>query len=92
MCEHHSFFVNANVARLEDTGRFMVDITIECDQCKKPFRFIGLPIGLDMNGAAVSPTGTEGRFAIHPAGEKVPGLSDDQPAGFRQIPLKGAHD
>jgi len=84
-CKHEQFFVNASVARLEDIGRFSVDIKIHCEQCGKPMRFVGLPIGLDLNGAACSPDGTEGRFAIHPAGDPVPGIPDDLPAGFRVL-------
>ena len=82
-CTHPDFDVFATINRIEDTGRFNADIQIVCAKCKKKFRFIGLPMGLDMNGAAVSPDGTEGRFAIHPVGEKVPGLPDDAPAGFQ---------
>lgn len=73
---------NVDVNRLEDTGRFSADVRIECADCGKKMRFIGLPMGLDLNGAAVSFDGTEGRFAIHPVGEQVPDLRDDGPAGF----------
>jgi len=82
-CKHECFMANVEVNRHEDTGRFTANVRIQCDQCGKPMRFIGLPMGVDMNGAAVSVDGTEGRFAIHPKGEAVPGLSDDQPASFR---------
>lgn len=84
-CKHEEFQVLADVNRLADVGRFTLDLRVGCIQCGKPFRFLGLPIGLDLNGAAVSPDGIEARLAIHPVGEKVPGLSDDEPAGFRQI-------
>lgn len=84
-CQHMSFECNAQVNRLEDIGRFSVDIRVKCAECGKPFRFLGLPLGLDLNGAAVSSDGTEGRFAIHPVNESVPGLGD-QPAGFRVLP------
>ena len=84
-CEHPNFEANVTINRLSDTGRFMADVTICCAYCRKPFRFLGLPIGLDMTGAAVSPDGTEGRFAIYPKGETPPGLRNDDPAGFRQI-------
>jgi len=81
-----NFEAQVDVNRIEDTGRFNADVRIKCADCGKPMRFIGLPMGLDMNGAAVNPDGTEGRFAIHPVNEMVPGLSDDQPAGFRVLP------
>lgn len=81
-CEHHSFAAEVDVARLEISKRFMADIRIKCADCGKPMRFIGMPMGLDLNGCAVSPDGTEARLAIHPVNEQVPGLSDDCPAGF----------
>lgn len=81
-----NFEAQVDVNRIEDTGRFSADVRIKCAECGKPMRFIGLPMGLDMNGAAVSPDGTEGRFAIHPVNEPVPGLAADEPAGFRILP------
>lgn len=85
-CQHEAFFVNAMVNRIDNGPmRFNADISISCEQCGKKFRFLGLPMGLDMFGAAVSPDGTEGRFAIHPVGVVVPGMRDDEPAGFRVL-------
>lgn len=80
-CKHEDFEANVAVNRIEDTGRFMADVRIECTQCKTAFRFIGLPIGLDMNGAAVSADGTEGRFAIAPKGEVLT-IVDGAPSGY----------
>lgn len=37
---------------LEDTGRYTADIRIVCSACLTPFRFLGLPYGLDLTGAA----------------------------------------
>ena len=74
-CKHEEFAVNTVVNRLEDTGRFQADITIKCDQCGTPFRFLGLPLGVDLNSAAVSFDGTEARMAIAPKGEAVPPIS-----------------
>ena len=69
-CEHRNFSTKANVARLEDSGGFLVDIIIECSDCKSPFVFLGLPYGLNMQGAAMSPDGTEARLAIRPQREE----------------------
>lgn len=63
-CPHEEFHADVRVDRLEDSGRFCADITIKCVQCGTPFRFLGLPCGLDLNGAAVSVDGTEARLAI----------------------------
>lgn len=80
-CDHPSFNATVDVSRLEDTGRFMSDVEISCAVCGVPMRFIGLPAGLDMNGATVSMDGTEGRFAIAPKGEVVSEL-EGTPIGF----------
>ena len=82
-CKHMNFMTEVDVARLEDSGRFSASIRINCTDCGHKMRFLGLPLGLDLNGAAISADGTEGRFAIHPVGEAVPNLKDDGPAGFR---------
>jgi hypothetical protein len=66
LCYHHNFTANVTVNRIEDTGRFMADVRIECADCGLPFSFKGLRAGLDCNGAAVSPDGLEGRFALAP--------------------------
>ncbi len=63
------FECDVTVVRLEDIGRFEADVKIMCRQCKTPFRFIGLPAGVDLNGATVSIDGQEARLAIAPKGE-----------------------
>ncbi len=81
-CKHEQFECHCAVARLEDSGRFQADIKIHCVQCGEPFRFLGFPAGLDMNGAAVSADGTELRAAIGTA-ETVANIIDgDCPVGF----------
>jgi hypothetical protein len=66
ICEHKKFQVKADVNRLEDSGQFQLDVKVICMQCLKPFEFIGLPVGLNLNGAAISFDGTEARLAIKP--------------------------
>lgn len=74
-CLHENFNVSAEIVRLmasdgqEPPERFAADIRVTCRDCGLPFRFIGLPHGVDFNGAAVSADGTEGRFCIAPKGE-----------------------
>ena len=82
-CKHDSFDVHAMVNRIEDIKRFHMDIRVKCADCGNPFRFIGLPMGLDFNSPTVEANGQEGRFPIYPAGEEVPGLPDDVLPGFR---------
>jgi hypothetical protein len=80
-CPHESFDAKVDVYHLTDTGRFSADVRIKCRQCGTPFRFIGLPCGLDLNGAAVNPDATEARLAIAPKGEVIP-MVDGAPMGF----------
>jgi len=40
-CKHAAFKATVNVARLEDTGRFVAEISIKCCQCDLPFQFMG---------------------------------------------------
>lgn len=75
-CPHDFFQANVTVDRIENTGRFTADIKIECERCGVPMKFLGLPRGLDMNGAAVSIDGTEARLAIHPKDEPVPDIGN----------------
>lgn len=79
-CDHPDFSAAVDIHRLE-AGRFQAHVRIRCAICGKAFRFIGLPAGLDLNGAATSPDATEARLAIAPEGEVV-SLVDGAPVGF----------
>lgn len=94
-CEHMNFACECNVGRLSETEggpitRYSLDVRVVCADCGLPFRFIGLPTGLDLNGAAVSIDGLEGRFAIAPKGQVVSVL-EGAPMGFtvRRVDLSG---
>lgn len=68
-CKHMDFAASVNVARLEDTGRFMAEIRVTCADCGRPFQFLGLEPGIDLSGARVSINGLEANLAICPQGE-----------------------
>ena len=75
-CEHNSFRCDVTVNRLPEVEggpvqRYNAVVRIVCEDCNVPFRFIGLPAGSDLNGAAVSIDGTEARLAIAPKGEVI---------------------
>ena len=70
------------VTFLQDSGRYAADVRIRCRDCGTRFRFIGLPAGVDLNGAAVSVDGTEARLAIAPEGEVINALEGGTPSGF----------
>lgn len=73
-CNHENFAAEVDVNRLlqdeesAEPNRWQADVRIKCADCGLPMRFIGLPAGMDLNGAAVSVDGEEGRFAIAPRG------------------------
>lgn len=76
MCLHESFDAEVTVNRLpEEEGgpikNYSADVRVKCHDCGLPFRFMGLPYGLDLRGAAVSVNGEEARLAIAPQGEVV---------------------
>lgn len=74
-CVHVNFGVRADIGRLKDNDNqpddapvknYVAEITVVCTDCLKPFRFIGLPCGVDLEGAAVSVDGREARLRILP--------------------------
>lgn len=69
-CPHMNFGADCRVARLEDSGRFMLEVSVRCLDCGQPFQFLGLPPGLKLNGATVSLDGLEANIAICPQGAR----------------------
>ena len=67
-CKHEAFNAAVNVVRLQDSGKFVAEITIKCAQCELPFQFIGLPPGVNFDGATVSLDGKEACIGIRPEG------------------------
>lgn len=89
-CKHNeSHRAVVSVHCLEDSGRFMADVKIECAKCGRPFQFLGLTLGLDLNGAAMTVDGQEAHLAIAPVGT-VPQPLDKALAGYR-VRLPGDH-
>ncbi len=66
MCEHKNFTASVEVNRLEDVQKFAADVHIQCADCQKPFRFLGLPGGLHPEQPTVSVDCTEARLPIAP--------------------------
>lgn len=84
MCEHKDFEAHVAVNRIEDTGQFAADVHIRCKDCQMPFQFIGLPTGLNSEGAACSVDATEARLAIVPYGQAKTVL-DGLPKGLKSF-------
>ena len=67
-CKHEEFKAVVNVIRLQDSGKFVAEISIKCAQCELPFQFMGLPPGVNFDGATVSLDGKEACIGIRPEG------------------------
>lgn len=81
-CKHSiNFHVHGEVSYIEDTDRHVVDIRVTCSSCGKKFIFLGLPAGMDYDGAAVSIDGVIGRFGIAPEGKAISEL-EGTPSGY----------
>lgn len=71
-CRHCDFEATVDVNRVEraDGGiDFAADVRVTCTRCRKPMQFLGLPLGLNMRGAATSPDGLQARLAMVPQGD-----------------------
>lgn len=68
-CKHEAFDGKVSINRIEDIKGFMADITIQCAQCKIPFRFRGMKQGLSYDEPMMSIDGTEARLPIGPANQ-----------------------
>jgi hypothetical protein len=78
-CKHEQFKADCRINRLEDTGRFCIEVKVHCEQCGLPFHFPGLPHGILLNHPSVNPDKTEFRCPIIPgAAEIIPHTSTFQ--------------
>ena len=76
ICPHEDFFANVDVNRLADSGRFVADIRIRCEQCGEPFHFLGiLERGLLISAPATSVDGLELHVPIGPGRLELEGSS-----------------
>jgi hypothetical protein len=67
MCEHKNFGTDVNIFNLEDSNSFNAEIRITCLDCHQPFKFIGVPMGLNIVGPpTMSPDQIELRVSIAP--------------------------
>ena len=69
-CAHKQFGAKVAVNQLEDSGKFIADVRVKCIECGEPFRFIGLPAGINFERPTVSIDETELHAPIEPEGEK----------------------
>lgn len=78
-CEHMKFEASVDVGRLTDQDGVVTSYTaavrIICADCGRDFQFLGLPPGIDLQGARVSIDALEANLAICPQGEQPSPLS-----------------
>lgn len=65
-CGHSSFSAAVDVNRLEDSGKFIADVRVKCDECDEPFRFLGVDAGISFSRPACSIDGLELHAPIEP--------------------------
>lgn len=79
LCAHEHFFAFCEVTRLTDTGTFSLCVTVKCEDCQGPFRFLGTPPGIMLLRPCVNVDGTELTVPIEPEGAKC---------FFERIPIR----
>lgn len=69
-CKHENFASAINVIRAADNKGaiigFIAAVRVQCQQCLVPMKFVGLPVGGNIDGAFVSEDGFESRLAMTP--------------------------
>lgn len=70
-CAHEDFDSEVTINRLADQTPmvFMADVKIRCRTCGSPFRFKGLPGGMNFERPMCSPEAHEARLPIEPSSE-----------------------
>jgi hypothetical protein len=77
-CKHEDFKVLANIARCTRSDDdptvvvFYLGLRVWCMNCRKPFEFVGLPMGLTPGQPRCSVDGEEARMPIKHVGESMP--------------------
>ena len=69
-CQHLNFSAECKVARIEDLGRFVLEVKVRCVDCDKPFQFVGVEPGFNYNAPTVSLDGLEANLPITPEGQQ----------------------
>lgn len=82
-CLHNkSTQAHVEVAYLEDTERYSIELRVSCIDCGVRLQFVGLPMGLDLTGGATTdPDGLVARLLAVPEGT-VPAPLEGVAAGF----------
>lgn len=69
-CTHMNFAVKAQIARIEDIGRFVAEIKIACKDCGTPFEFMGIGLGFNYEAPNATIDHLEAHLPICPQGAR----------------------
>lgn len=81
-CRHEKIEVKHRIKYIEALDRYVLSVIVQCAQCQAYFRFLGLPRGVDLEGATLAVDGTTGLFGIYPENQTPKVLSPDTPVGM----------
>jgi hypothetical protein len=65
-CAHPVLLTDFLVNRLADSEQFIFEVQLRCSECRVRFRWIGLPVGVEMQRPTTSADGFELRAPIAP--------------------------
>lgn len=69
-CKHMAFDAQCRIARVEDVGRFVLEVHVKCTECGTPFQFQGMAPGFNYEAPTVSLDGLEANLPIFPQGAR----------------------
>lgn len=85
-CQHMNFRADTIVNRIEDIGRYVVELRISCTECSVPFQFVGVEPGFNYDAPTVSLDGLELNVPVCPQGVQPTPLQ-----GLQGYTVKGAN-
>jgi hypothetical protein len=77
------------MTRMEDSGKFVAEISVSCALCETKFRFLGVPAGISFDRPMVSVDGTELRAPMAPQNEPV--LANRYSVEVPEMDQRGGH-
>lgn len=67
LCAHLRFTLLAKAYRIEDVVAFVLEVAVQCADCRERFVFAGMPIGASSTQPMVAWGGEQARLPIRPA-------------------------
>lgn len=69
-CQHKVFDAQCRVARIEDVGRYVLEVSVRCTECDTPFQFLGMQPGFNYEHPTVRLDGLQADLPICPQGHQ----------------------